>query len=198
VRRKGFIVFVCLLLPLSVLAACRGGSPSPGRDPSAAIRLAYAEAETCTIQAVLTADYGDRVTVFQVLYTYRRNGDDTVEILAPPEIAGLKAVISQDGSSVQYQGVSLATGNLPGAGIAPVEALSGVLAALRDGHQTAWGREKFRATPSVTLDFASKAGDTEITRRFWMEERTGLLLYAEVAANGRRVLSIEVETLFMS
>jgi hypothetical protein len=197
VRRKGFVCLLCAILALGIAAACQGRQPL-GRDPSAAIRLIYAEAEACSIQAVLTADYGDRVTVFQVLYTYRKNGDDTVEILAPPEVAGLRAVLSKDGSALEYQGVSLETGSLPGLGIAPVEALSGALTALREGHQTAWGREKFRATPSVTLDFATRAGETEITRRFWMEEKTGLLLYAEVSVDGRRVLSIEVETFFMT
>jgi hypothetical protein len=174
--------------------------PSPGRlaDPSAAIRLSYIEAEACSIQAILTADFGDRVTVFQVLYTYRKNGDDIVEILAPAEVAGLRAVIRKDGSSLQYEGVSLETGNLPGTGIAPVEALGGILAALREGSQTAWGREVFRSTPSVTLEFSTKVGDTEIVRRLWMEERTGLLLYAEISADGRRVLSVEVETLSMT
>jgi len=199
--RGKWLACLLILACVAAIAACRSGLPSPGRlsgDPSAAIRLTYADAASCTIQAVLTADYGDRVTTFQVLYTYRRDGDDTVEILGPPEVAGLRAVLGKDGSSLQYEGVSLETGSLPGLGIAPVEALSGVLAALRDGHQTAWGREKFRATPSVTLDFLTKSGDTEITRRFWMEEKTGLLLYAEVSANGRRVLSIEVETFFIS
>ena len=194
-------IIAFLAVAILILAACREGFPSPGRltaDPSAAIRLTYTEAETCTIQAILTVDYGDRVTVFQVLYTGRRDGDDTVEILAPAEVAGIRAVIGKEGSSLQYEGVSLETGNLPGAGIAPVEALGGVLSALREGNQTAWGREKFKSTPSVTLDFSSRIGDTEITRRLWMEERTGLLLYAEVSADGRRVLSIEVETLFIT
>ena len=197
-KRKLLGLMLCFASLFAIISACEGKLPSPGQDPSPGFRALYAAAENCSIQATLTADYGDRVTAFGVLYTYRREGDDTVEILSPPEVAGLQAVIGKDSSFLQYDGISLETGKLPGLGAAPVEALSGVMAALREGHQTAWGREKLRETPCVTMDFTSISGGTEIVRRLWLEEKTGMLLYAEVSAGGKRVLCIEIETFHMT
>lgn len=82
-------------------------------------RTALLEAGGCTFQADLTAHYEDKAYAFSLDCTYDQEGAE-LTILEPQTLAGISATVSKDGTELEYDGVSLALGDLAGGNLAPM------------------------------------------------------------------------------
>ena len=107
-RRWSFcapMIALCLLL-----TGC-GRGEGPAEDPAQTIRTEYSALASCTGIAEITADYGQRVYDFTLDFSVA-DGETTLTITAPEEVAGVTARIAAGETRLEYDGVMLETGLL--------------------------------------------------------------------------------------
>lgn len=184
--------FLCLLMiPLClVLTSCKRQSTM---DASEKIRGLYAEMQSCSLQTVLKADFGDRVNEFTLQYDFSREGRSAVEILAPEEVRGVRATIEAGQTELSFDGVILETGPLPGTGLTPVDALPVMLKAWGEGYVSSVGHEKIDGVECVLIVCKSTVSGVETEYRSWFDAEDYKPVKAEVMADGVRVIECEFE-----
>ena len=111
---------LCLLL-----TGCAGAEKT--MQPALTLRAAILEAGGCAFTAEVTADFGETTYSFTAACTYTPE-KTRVEITAPAEIAGIAATVTDDGASLEFDGVVLELGQLAGGNLAPL-AVPQILAA---------------------------------------------------------------------
>ena len=129
-----------VLLPLLfclLLSAC--GSAALDRFEALSAKLNQAEALSFT--AELTALYPDRAARFSLRYS-QEDGVQRVTVLSPASISGISARIERGGTSLEYDGLILDTGDLDDYGLSPMSALPLLVDALCRGLADAfWTQE---------------------------------------------------------
>ena len=147
---------------------------------------ALAAAEEISVTADVTASLGNERFSCTLECTAGADGA-TVEVKAPETIAGIRAVVGADGTTIEYAGLSLGIGGRPDS--APVTALPLLLGALRSGSTlrswTEWeeGRTLFVRDLYVT-------DDTALT--VWFDAEALQPVHAEFARGGETVLRCEI------
>ena len=82
---------VCaLMMTLCLLAACGGEAGTGNNTDELAldIRADYLSMSGCTARMDVTADYGERVYTYTLDLSYQKDGDTTLAVVAPEEVAG--------------------------------------------------------------------------------------------------------------
>ena len=88
---------------------------------------------SCAAQAVVTADYGQRVYRYELSAAV--NGEEALLTLTAPEtVAGLTARIEEDEGWLEYDGAILETGELAPGGLTPMGAIPALLETARSGY----------------------------------------------------------------
>lgn len=132
-RKTGF----CVLMMTLLLAGCSAGEGSgelTADETALQIRTEYLAADSCGGTAQVTADYGLRVYDFTLDFTWAREGETVLTVTAPEELAGLTATVGAGESRLEFQGVSLGTGDLTGEGLTPLEYLPAVMEYIGGGY----------------------------------------------------------------
>jgi outer membrane lipoprotein-sorting protein len=181
------MTFVLAVCPL---AAC---GRSVAIDDAEAVRALYADLRRCSLQAALTADFGDAVSEFTLRFDYNREGESAVEILAPEEVRGVRATIGAGETTLSYDGLILETGPLPGTGLTPVDALPVMLKTWGEGYVSSTGREKLDGVACLLVVYKSTAAGVEVEQRVWFETETYKPVRAETYAANARVIACAFE-----
>lgn len=174
-----------ILLLLLTLCAC-GGVRNNAEELALDIRTSLLEAADLDLTADVTADYGERVYDFTIRFT--GNADKgAMEILAPEEIAGLKARIDLSGATLEYDGAELDTGALTADGLSPAEAIPVLISQWQSGFISGCGFEKLdeAETLSVTTDVSET-----VTSKTWFDVKTRLPLRSEISDGGRMAVTV--------
>ena len=182
-----WMVVLCLLL-----SACGGGeAEAQNADELAlAIRTEYLAMEGCTARMEITADYGDRVYGFTLDLSYTREGETTLTVVAPEEVAGVTARLSGEAAYLEYDGVSLETGPLDESGLSPVGAIPVLLRGAREGFiaesalDTVGEQECLRMT---CRDPEAPPGEG-MELSLWFDAATHGLVRGEILSDGFRVI----------
>jgi hypothetical protein len=171
-----------LMIPLLLLPGC-GEREETMQDSFDAFREAVTLAQHISTQAALTADYGDTVQSYTLAVDY--DGQETVmEVIEPALLAGVKARAQWGQSSIEYDNVLLAAGELDEEGLTPVSAVPAMLQAMASGYvELLWWEEPYIA---VRLYVGEASACT-----LWLEPETLTPVHGEIVADGRRVLSCE-------
>lgn len=140
---------VCaLMMTLCLLAACGGEAGTGNNTDELAldIRADYLSMSGCTARMDVTADYGERVYTYTLDLSYQKDGDTTLAVVAPEEVAGVTARLSGEETFLEFDGVSLETrgrwtipGSLRSARLRPCSAVPG-RASLRRAPWRRWER----------------------------------------------------------
>ena len=167
-----------------LLSGCSGGAPERKLEE---MRRSLAAAEEAAITADVTAFLGDER--FSCALLCRADAERvTVEVTAPETIAGIRAVIGTDGTTIEYEDISLGIGGA-GTDAAPVTALPLLLAALRNGSTLRrWTEREGERTLFVREYYVTD--DTSLT--VWFDASSLLPAYAEFSRNGAAVLHCEI------
>lgn len=186
--------FICVLMMTLLLSAC--GGPAEGGDKNTQLALTirgeYLAAAGFSCRLDLTADYGRRV------YTYTLDVQGTEEelsltVAAPEEAAGVTARIFQGESTLEYDGLVLETGPLPGDGLTPLEAVPALLEAARSGYIDSCTPEKLGERETLRVlcrDPNLDPGQGRLTT-LWFDADTHELVRGELAWEGRRTILCE-------
>lgn len=180
------MMILCLLL-----SACGGGDAGNDADQLALdIRAEYLAMAGCTARMDLTADYGERVYAYTLDLSYEKEGETTLTVAAPEEVAGVTVRISGEGASLEYDGVSLETGPLDPGGLSPVSAPSFLLRGAIEGFIAETGLEAARETDCLRMtcrDPEAQAGTgTELI--LWFDAAGHGLVKGEISVDGARVI----------
>ena len=183
-------------LLLLCLAGC-GGAQGSSRAEELALtaRGEYLAATSISTQAVLTADYGQRVYQFTVQVDMRGE-ETTVTLLQPETVAGMTARLSPEGNVLEYDGALLELGTLDQEGLTPVGGVSAMVDALREGYVDSCTLEQDGEEEQVRIlcrDPELPLGSgTEYT--LWLDPETLALEAGEAAVDGETVLRCQCET----
>lgn len=176
----------CVLPALMItllLTGCGGAQPERKLDD---MRGALAAAETISATADVTANLGEER--FSCTLACEMQGDRTgVEVLAPETIAGIRAEIGPDGTTIEYADLSLGVGS-SGTG-APMTALPLLLRAMRTGSTLrSWTEWEEDRTLFVREYFVTD--DASMT--VWFDAASLQPVHAELASGGEVLLRCEI------
>ena len=183
-------LLVCVPMMTLLLAGCGPAGGSAAEELALTIRGEYLEMTACTAQAAITADYGQRV--YQYELTAEVDGEETVLTLTAPEtVAGLTARVSGEEGRLEYDGVSIETGALDGAGLTPVSAIPALLEAARSGYITACALEEGDTLLRLDCGDPEQPAGTGTQTALWFDAATHALVRGEISAEGLRVILCE-------
>lgn len=169
-----------LMIPLLLLGGCgeREAKLETGFD---SFRQAVTVAERISAGVELTADYGGTAAEYTLRVEY--DGQETVmEILEPELIAGVKATAKWGETSISYESVLLAAGELDEEGLTPMSALPVILKAMASGYkELLWWEDDY-------ITARLYAGETSVCT-LWLDGDTLSPVAAEISSDGRRVIS---------
>lgn len=194
--RKKLLLLPILLVSLLTSCTQTGTTPGTGQELTAEeearqVRTEFLAASSCAGTAAVTADYGQRVYEFTLDFSWEKEGETVLTLTAPEEVAGLTARIAQGQTRLEFDGISLDTGELTGEGLTPMELVPALMEWTRTGFMAQCVYEDLNEVPALRVQFRDpdmKAGTgTECTAWF---ARTGHApLRAELFWNGELVLS---------
>ncbi len=163
------------LLPVAlILSGCGGAS---ARADFESFSKALAEEENLSYTARVRAEYDDSSVEFTLEYAEDTNGA-RVTVLSPEIIRGVSARVSAGETALEYDGVSLDTGELDDFGLSPMSALPRLTEAMKSGYlDTAWTEDGELCALIVPADGVSV--------QVRLDKYTNTPLSAELASNGR-------------
>ena len=148
------------------------------------LRAAVTAAQSISFETRMTADWGDTTADYTLAVTY--DGQETVqEILSPELLKGVRARALRGQTSVDYDGVILGAGPLDGEGLSPMSAVPVILDALASAYVELlwWDGDTIAARLYV--------GEQSVAT-VWLDSESLALTAAEIACDGRTVISCRV------
>lgn len=167
-KKLAFCLVLCVVLT---------GCGAPTADETARELLGRLDLSSPSLTADVTADYGDRVYSFRLKYA-----GGVVTILSPDSIAGIEALVGEDGFSLRYDGAEVFTGSI--GGISPMSALPLVLNAFAADYIS---DAKFAPDNILSVTFRI---DDNVALNVDFDRETELPISAEVSENGEMKLKI--------
>ena len=176
------MIALCLLL-----CGC-GGQTEEMPD----IRAAYQAMSGCEMTAVVTCDQAGLEWSATLQGTYVPEGESTVEVLEPLELAGVRAVIREDGWTLEYGDLCLDAGTLTDENVSPATALARIVYALREGWLLEENDEDWDGVPCTRLALEqSGASGGDMVTTVWLRQADGTPLRGEIAVDGETILTVE-------
>lgn len=178
--------FLSILLLALFLSGC---SAKATADKALQLRAAIQQAETLEFSCTVTADYNDSVFVFSMDCVADRQGKVEFTVTEPASIAGISGVLSSQGGKITFDGTALDFGLLNDALPTPISAPYTLLEALRGGNIRAYS--KHDGVYHMVVDESYYSDSLQIDAYFSQDI---LPFYAEVSYQGRKLLSVEIES----
>ena len=178
---------------LCLLAACGGEAGTGNNTDELAldIRADYLSMSGCTARMDVTADYGERVYTYTLDLSYQKDGDTTLAVVAPEEVAGVTARLSGEETFLEFDGVSLETGPLDDTGLSPLSAAPALLRCAREGFIAESALEtvgESECLKVVCRDPEVQPGTgTEVS--LWFDAGTHALKQGEILSDGARIVA---------
>ncbi len=170
-----------LLIMCLLLGGCGGREFSEAQEQLSQ-RLGAVEALSFT--ANVRAEYENKTARFTLGYSEDSEGG-SVTVLAPQLIAGVTARVKPDGTSLEYEGISLGTGDLDDYGLSPMSALPMLLQALKTGAlDSGWTEGDYTVMQIDSTDTLSCT--------VWLQPDSLTPCQAELISDGRVKVFIEI------
>lgn len=185
-------LIVSVVTALFILSAASCGHPDPTASAEAISRY-LAEADKIIVTSSIAADYGDRVFDFRLTCTKSPEKTE-LEIKAPENLAGMKAVCAEDGYTLSFDGMQITTGVLTRNGLSPAEALPVLLEQWQTGYVTGAVQEAYNGLEALALD--TSLTDT-VTQRTWFDTSTLLPIHSEICQDGKAVIFCDFENVII-
>ena len=184
-------LLLCVPMITLLLAGCGGKTQgSEAEQLALLVRGEYLEMTACSLDASITADYGQRVYEFTLDLQYTKGGETVLTVTAPEDIAGVTARLKDGAATLEYDGASLETGELDGQGLSPVSALPALLNAVQTGFIAEVGREDLdeTATLRICCRDPEQAPGAGVETAVWFDLDTHGLVQGEISVDGARVI----------
>ena len=179
------------MLVLCFLTGCSGAAKEIERGM--ALRSKLLKAKSCTFDAEITADYGDKLYQFSMACQGDAQGNMTFTVTAPETIAGITGRIAQGEGRLTFDDAALQFDLMADGQVTPVSAPWILLKTLRGGCLTAAGLEEDLLRLTMDDSYAEDALRMEI----WLNG-DDLPVRGEIYYGGRRILSLDVKNFVLS
>ena len=175
-----------LMLTLLMLTGCT--KTRDMLDRAMTLRADLLACESCSFDAVVTADYGDQLHTFGMHCTGDNDGDISFTVTAPETLAGITGTISGGEGHLTFDGQAVAFPLLADGQVAPVSGPWILMKTLLGGYITACNEAEDLTHLLIHDSYADDALELEI----WLDGDNGPV-QAEIGFDGRRILTMEIE-----
>lgn len=174
-----------------LLSACEGGNMQRERFDKA--RENIASSPLLCFTAAVSVELTD--SVFDCLLEVERSGETiSVTVLRPEEAAGISAIMSPDGTEIEYGELVLGIGDAVIGERSPIAAMAHIVQAMESGF--------------ITMLWNEACGDRELVAaqcyisddeyvRIWFDEENMLPLNAELVSGDTVVVKCHIEDITM-
>ncbi len=183
-KAVGFLILVCLLTGCS--------EKTSELERVLRVRSELLQASSCSFDAQITADYGDKVYSFSMNCQGDAQGEMTFTVTEPESISGVTGRITEQTGTLTFDGTALSFEHLTDEQITPVTAPWIFLKTLRSGCITSAGMEGELLRVSIDDSFEDDALHLDI----WLDEND-MPQAAEISYDGRSILSLQVKNFTM-
>lgn len=146
-------------------------------------------AEGCSFQAVITADYGDTLSSFTMDCSTDSQGNISFEVIQPESISGIRGTVSQEGGSLNFEETALYFDLIADGQLTPVSAPWILLRTLRGGYITSVCMEEEYLRITANDSYDEDALQTDI----WLNEKE-IPVRGDILYDGKRILSLDVNS----
>ena len=175
---------LAMILTVFLLTGC---SKSGSIDGALVLREQLLKSNGCSFDALITADYGDKLYTFSMHCQTNNQGDLTFSVTEPQTIRGITGVISSEGGKLTFDDQALAFEMIADGQITPVSAPWLFIRTLRSGYIAYSGEDE----AYTRVGFDDSYRDDALHLDIWFAENN-LPVHAEILWQGRRVVSIDV------
>ncbi|MCI8537546.1 MAG: hypothetical protein HFF18_02650 [Oscillospiraceae bacterium] len=176
------------------LPSC-GKGEAASDDLALSMRTQYLALTGCEASGEVTADYGERI--YRYTAAFAGTGlAGRMEITAPENIAGTAVRWSEEGTVLEYEGVSLETGELSPDGLSPVDGFPLILECCCRGAILESCRETLDGTDTLRVGLQNPDLPADVNSRvdLWVKPDDFTMIRAEISYSGQTVLTYEFET----
>lgn len=173
------------MLVLCFLTGCSGAAKEI--EWGMALRSKLLKATSCTFDAEITADYGDKLYQFSMACQGDAQGNMTFTVTAPETIAGITGKIAQGEGRLTFDDAALQFDLMADGQVTPVSAPWILLKTLRSGCLTAAGVEG----DLLRLTIDDSYEDDALRLDIWLDAEN-IPVRGEILYDGRRILSVSV------
>ena len=160
-------------VPMIALCLLLCGCGKQTAEPAADLRSVYQEMSGCEMTAEVTCEQSG------------------LEVLEPLELAGVRAVIREEGWTLEYGDLCLDAGTLTEEAVSPATALARIMYALREGWLLEQNDESREGVPCTRLALdQTGASDTDIVTTVWLRQADGTPFLGEIAVDGETILTV--------
>ncbi len=174
-----------VLLAIVMLSGCKGADR--GLNRVIALREKILASSGCLFDAVITADYGDKVYTFNMACQTNEQGDLTFTVTDPQTISGITGTVTQQGGHLTFDDQALAFQMLADGQVTPVSAPWLLIRTLRSGYISACGTDGDNLRVAIDDSYREDALHLDI----WIDSQD-LPIRGEILWQGQRVVSLEV------
>ena len=151
------------------------------------IRAAYREMSGCVVCGEAQREWAAALQCH-----YAPEGESTVEVTEPLELAGVRAVLREADWSLEYSDLCLNIGPLSAEQISPATVPVRMLNALREGWLLEENTEERQDIPCVRLALEQTgSGGGDIVTTIWLRRADGTPFLGEIAVEGETILTAE-------
>lgn len=180
-KRAGVLVLVMFLL-----TGCGGKNTEMERG--LALRTKILQAQSCSFDVDIVADYGNKLHSFSVSCKGDNQGDLSFTVMKPDTISGITGTVTESGGKLTFDDVALQFDTMADDQISPVTAPWIFLKTLRSGCITSVGMEDSLLRLSIDDSYEDDALHLDI----WLDEND-IPSRAEILYDGKRILSMDVK-----
>lgn len=171
------------MLPLMISLVLLCGCADTGEESFDEFVMGVAEADTVSFSADVRAEYSDKTAEFTLRYAQSADSAE-VEISEPETVAGIKARVTGDALSLEYDGAILDIGSFGDTELSPMSALPLLVRSMTDAHvDITWREDDMIAARLVPSD------DMLVT--LWLSNDL-VPLNAEISYKEQTVIFIEI------
>lgn len=179
-------VFAAVFALLILFTGC--GRSDDDLSRAMALREQILQSNGCSFEAVITADYGDKLYTFTMDCETDSAGNLSFTVLEPQTIAGITGGISRDGGKLTFDDKVLAFETMADGLITPVSAPWVFMHTLRSGYLSACGMDGENL--KILLDDSYK--EEALRLDVWVDSQDRPFR-TEILWKGSRVLSLDVK-----
>ena len=157
-------------------------------DKAMTLRADLLACESCTFDAAITADYGDKIHTFQMHCVGDNDGAVEFTVTAPETLAGITGTFSGEEGHLTFDDKAVAFSLLADDQVTPVSGPWILMKTLLGGYITACNEADDLLHLMINDSYADDALELEI----WLDGESKPI-QAEIGYDGRRILTMEIE-----
>lgn len=178
--------FATLVLVLCMFCGC--SAKENALEQVTDLRKTLLEADGCTFQASITADYEDKVHTFQMTCSVDSNGKLDFTVIAPETISGISGYISYDGGNLTFEEKVLAFPKLADGQISPIYSPWLFINSLRGGYLSGYSEESDGMCIYIDDSFCDHPLKAEVKM-----DKDMIPTHVEFIWQNRRILSLDIQ-----